>query len=1061
MPGFSPGNGFQTRFDALSDWRGIPSRLLGTRHATSFADRGPKTKAPFGESRGFLGQRGLRSALFGATRDAKPWAKPAALRGSWGIPKTIEYFAASNLTGVATDTTLGAATVYSTTIDCPIVETIERTKSFLSVKLIWSFAGGWTVNNGVTGTRVTAKLGSNTAISLDRSHITTQVNGRPLYYEIETDITDVFRDQYKNGVGSDTVVTATIAASSTLAATITGHTCKVVITYAFDLARQAQQTGGPAGDILGYYYMKTIRIPVQSHLSGLTTSQQESGADGTLGKSTQMPDLSTFLPEANVHIYSCYLESRACVADSAITDFTPFIKVGAPAEVARATLLRGNWVGSTCLWRDHYDVSAFTAAATTIQWRCDVTARLSQIGGFIVVTYSYDASTSFTVLCEGHWPIVTSVGSNEGGTGQVIAGNPVMTMFRMGAVADIPEPNPTIVQSAVVINHESTGNSSSLGLRAGSQPGLRAPYTTINVGGTCPIVQRAEDGWSLTQGENYLSLDFVNDALLNTTRGKLVDGYAHVLYTTDLTAENYDAPVGTGWSHITMEGMGGGTGQLHPEKCTRVVGFNQHTIETEALVGTQLDTANKMPPRPAMLGNFWKLTGAYLEASVLCANNSQQYQYAWEQLSNEFGDSGVQYFPNVDNVGAMSTFESMTKRLSIGPYLQVESEHPYLANPERGRRQLWIATSGGSTWSSWSWWLTVQNHQFLITGSVRENSAFISPGSDVDIWASYPSPTPLDNTVKVKQIAKTKLQDTFAAKNYFLTYAHESYRDVWASSNATTYPSAGVAATPGNGNDFAVQTFTGVPGEIMVSTNTAQIHQRVSIAAQSFATGLPPPAISVASHTAQIRSAVNLYPQSFAGGLVAAGGGGDNLEVLTFPAVSTTATSATFTFTGTSAAESSLDGAAFAPATSPINLVGLSVASHTLVVRLVSAPTVKQSFTWDVVSASGDTTPPIITIVSPAPGTSLLRFTPLVLRVTDNVALRRVFIFMRFADSEVWETVHDGDNFSPTFPTPDNTRTVITGPNGYEFNLLRLGGWPETPELHVIAIDAAGNMTVL
>ena len=112
-------------------------------------------------------------------------------------------------------------------------------------------------------------------------------------------------------------------------------------------------------------------------------------------------------------------------------------------------------------------------------------------------------------------------------------------------------------------------------------------------------------------------------------------------------------------------------------------------------------------------------------------------------------------------------------------------------------------------------------------------------------------------------------------------------------------------------------------------------------------------------------------------------------------------------------------------------------------------------------SDASSLTAPVITLLSPAPGVPRLRFVPFVLRVTGVSALRRVFIFVRTANSVIWETVHDGDNFSPTFPTPDNTRTVITGPNGYEFNLLRLGGWPDTPELHVIAIDAIGNMTIL
>lgn len=71
------------------------------------------------------------------------------------------------------------------------------------------------------------------------------------------------------------------------------------------------------------------------------------------------------------------------------------------------------------------------------------------------------------------------------------------------------------------------------------------------------------------------------------------------------------------------------------------------------------------------------------------------------------------------------------------------------------------------------------------------------------------------------------------------------------------------------------------------------------------------------------------------------------------PAVSTTATTATFTFTSVYAAEYSLDGGAYAPATSPINLAGLSQASHTLTIRDIASPTHLQSFTWTVSAAAG------------------------------------------------------------------------------------------------------------
>lgn len=113
--------------------------------------------------------------------------------------------------------------------------------------------------------------------------------------------------------------------------------------------------------------------------------------------------------------------------------------------------------------------------------------------------------------------------------------------------------------------------------------------------------------------------------------------------------------------------------------------------------------------------------------------------------------------------------------------------------------------------------------------------------------------------------------------------------------------------------------------------------------------------------------------------------------------------------------------------------------------------------TFDITigSASSDPVKPVITIVSPAEGSTLLRTTPIVADVTDNGVLRRVFIYAVFPGQLAWEVVHDGEAFGPTFTGPANTRTSITG--GYQFNLLRDGGWPASPELRIIPIDAGGN----
>lgn len=103
----------------------------------------------------------------------------------------------------------------------------------------------------------------------------------------------------------------------------------------------------------------------------------------------------------------------------------------------------------------------------------------------------------------------------------------------------------------------------------------------------------------------------------------------------------------------------------------------------------------------------------------------------------------------------------------------------------------------------------------------------------------------------------------------------------------------------------------------------------------------------------------------------------------------------------------------------------------------------------------GDTTPPTITFISPMPGQSITRQSIITVQATDDVAMRRVFIYANFTKPNSWEVIYDGENFGPAYQGPNNTVTSISG--GYEFRILRDGGWQQTPDIRIIPIDAAGN----
>ena len=104
-------------------------------------------------------------------------------------------------------------------------------------------------------------------------------------------------------------------------------------------------------------------------------------------------------------------------------------------------------------------------------------------------------------------------------------------------------------------------------------------------------------------------------------------------------------------------------------------------------------------------------------------------------------------------------------------------------------------------------------------------------------------------------------------------------------------------------------------------------------------------------------------------------------------------------------------------------------------------------------SGGGDTTPPIVTLLSPPNMSELSPASEIRIRVTDNVALRRTMLIVAYGGSVF--VVHDGDRFRAGF---SGTRETVVGVGqGYDYTIRRVGGWHYTATFEVIAIDTSGN----
>jgi hypothetical protein len=109
-----------------------------------------------------------------------------------------------------------------------------------------------------------------------------------------------------------------------------------------------------------------------------------------------------------------------------------------------------------------------------------------------------------------------------------------------------------------------------------------------------------------------------------------------------------------------------------------------------------------------------------------------------------------------------------------------------------------------------------------------------------------------------------------------------------------------------------------------------------------------------------------------------------------------------------------------------------------------------------------DDVAPIVTVISPAAGTTLSSSTTAIsVRVKDwgpgsasAGLLKRAIIYATFSDGTADEMVFNGTSFSSKY-SAGSTATVISG--GYDFSLVRAMGWRSNPTLKCYGVDAFAN----
>jgi hypothetical protein len=217
------------------------------------------------------------------------------------------------------------------------------------------------------------------SITLGAAAISTLTLQNPLANSAEQEVWSFSRDvtSYFTTNWTGTNMTWSTRVNFTGLATA-NHSSKVIITYQFDDSASTQ--------------IKTIRIPIESTRTSLTTSWQ------TVGGATAIPDITgAYLPETEKTIRQIYLELWGNAGTNNTTNYTWQTRINGGTAI---DTWRSNSALNSAVWAHsiiNITSENLTAARSLECIVNGVTSRIMTCGGMIVVTYEFNPVTSTTI----------------------------------------------------------------------------------------------------------------------------------------------------------------------------------------------------------------------------------------------------------------------------------------------------------------------------------------------------------------------------------------------------------------------------------------------------------------------------------------------------------------------------------------------------------------------------------------------------------------------------------------------------------------------------------------
>lgn len=576
--------------------------------------------------------------------------------------KTIEFCSQTDATNLA------AATNRDKTITVYIPENVV---AFRSVELMCVYVVNATTAATPSAQTIGLQIGAG---SMDTTSLGNLVanSGERYGARLVRDMTSKFTSEW-----SGTLQTVTCRVNIGTAATA-NHGFKLRITYDYDDTATT--------------HIKTVRIPIESTRTSLTTSAQ------TLGGATAIPALKNgYFPEDSVTIRNAVVELFGSELSSGAVATLTMDYGGANSQAC--WLSTNTTINSDCFVHAMYDITAqaLTSATALNATSATTTGRFNNIGGWITVTYEFNASTSTTIynsLLLGAFDTAGWMGGTASGDADA-----------WGRDIFIEEPGTiTLKESAIFLTMIDSGGFT-CNVAVGSQTNTAF---TISAGGVqcCnySLVHRIDAdgakgtaGITLARGRNsYLAKIYSGTA----NAGWNVSGCLILNYTSGKASAGVGVHAQSRYHHIL------------------------NTVGTTALTNTSASTAPAIPE-----SNYW-LVGACIElhAVSLAATSGAQAVQA-ERANGEAEGMGWEEL----YIGSYRADNEAMTQIEYGASRKAWKRWPL--DTDSGRMDIETARlfridTNPASQVGLGLWYTYHAHTFAISGTVSGSS-----GGTVEITA--------------------------------------------------------------------------------------------------------------------------------------------------------------------------------------------------------------------------------------------------------------------------------------------------------------------------------------